>query len=268
MPIELHYAGNSFLEIHTHVAVEGKPAFGTYKLIFSFNIGVAAREAGSTVELLSIYGRVDVNEKELGWLLPDTRAALASATSYRTVPLSLAMRLSSEQLESLVRETPNGLASCRINFVGIAKGPQGIFEIFGNGLCDIDRDQWQAALEQCGYADTFNIWVQVPRNAMEQYRNAAAALKEAQAHHRAGRFADAIAKCRIAVEKMYPHARRFDFKNHEVKTITDRIACLNASIFKFCCEPHHEIAEDYGAIESRLALALAASALEYANGSK
>ncbi len=264
MGIKIRYADSVFVEVQERITIAGTTAFGTHKLVCEFDLNTAASAGRSPVAMLTLFGRVDVQNRELGWLAPDYRAALSTAATARTVQLRLAMNLGTAQLEALTRSFPEGLISFRIGFVGIASGPSGTCEVSGLGHCTFDRDQWIKALDQCGFADAFNVWLQIPRSACESLRDATDALKQAQSHHLAGRFEDAIGRCRVAIEKVNSSARRFDFKNHEVRSLLDRITLVQAALFKLTSEPHHETAKDYGANESRLTLALAAAMIEYA----
>jgi hypothetical protein len=268
MAITINYCGSIFLNVADSARVAGNAALGGYELVFEFSVGVSARAVVGPTELLALFARASVGGLTLGWLVPNFRATLSSAETHAELPLSLVLRLGPGQMEALARQQwPPAL---ELGFVGLANGPRGTKEIFGYGRISVSREDWDRALAQCGYADTVNVWVRIPRSAAAPLRDAGAALALAQTDARQrDRSADAVARCRNALEMAGltgpgPHVQIGQPpKARKDWTFDERLGLLQFALCAFASPPHHGPADAYGRAEARLAIAITAALLEY-----
>lgn len=267
MPIILKYRDEEFLRLHAHAAVAGQPALGAHKIIFEFPVGVSASE-GEQVTLLTLAGRLDADGYALGWLAPDVRAALSTAKTHIDAKLPMAILLRAKQIEALVRSAwPPRL---NLALVGIANGAKGTAEVFGYGPMETSAEDWARALADCGYADSINVWVQIPRGSDAKLRDAGATIARAQADARDPQKAqDAVGKCRIALESagVTGSGLRVEIgappKRHEDLTFEERLSLLSLALHRFTSPAHHSNPPDYGPAEARLALAVTAALIAY-----
>jgi hypothetical protein len=269
MPIDLKYGGRTFIKIRDPNGISGTTALGGYKLTFVLPIGVDARPASEQINLLSLFGRLSINNAEIGWMTPNYRVGIGTAITPADSTLQMAILLGFEQLDAAVRQIEPW--EFKFELVGLANGPNGTQEAFGTGTFSIKQEDWNRSLAECGYANTINIWVRIPKNQNESLNKASSALGEAQLDARQDvSAAGAVAKCRIALESTKLSGSGLNVqigdppKKHEDLTFEERRKLLYMAIHRFTSPPHHRQAPEYGRAEARLSIALTAALIEYA----
>ncbi len=264
-PMGLVYQGRTFLKFTGMVCVDGQPAIGLLRLVFTFKVNLPARESNGAEGLLDIEAELFAGSKTVGRLFPLHAIELDNASEARPGrSLVMTLDLDHRRLDHLNSAFAEKPISLKADFFGFARGAAGIQQVKGSCSFEFSRESWAKTLARSGFAQTLLVDIVVPRGTDEKLAKGVEGLRRALGHRYGDDAHVAVSDCRIAMDEAALERKGVNFKkNPKDFTFEERVKLIRQALYGFCCGPHHSLAPDYREDEARLATGITALLLEY-----
>jgi hypothetical protein len=212
----------------------------------------------------AVVARCGAKTLRLGYAIPDARDVVVPGSEPRTQTLRFGLDLSNAALDELERMRDGGDIALEIEVVGHAyRAERYMPPATMNYRFDLKKEDWLKVLTETGYCETLLVELRLP----ETNTAAGAHLADAIAERNAGRYAKAIAACRVALESLSDtpneESGEIDLIVKARRTALDdrqRFVMLRTAAYIFCSKAVHG-RTDYPREDADMAISMTASVL-------
>ncbi|EQD46905.1 hypothetical protein B2A_08677, partial [mine drainage metagenome] len=179
---------------------------------------------------------------------PHTSWAVRTMEQSNSQPFELWLDLSGEQIEALERRRAGQRLEFHVNLHLQIHYNSTIHSGQADARFYVNESDWAEILRQVRYVDQLIVAVELPIDASEQIRTAVQHVRAAHQHLIAGRYTDAVAVCRRAMESLHPltddakaAAIRTAFAEARKKmSMAQRAELVRMAVHHFANPAHHE----------------------------
>ncbi len=272
--MQWRYASEAFGEIdsRTGIVLKVVKALGGFRIRVEIEVRTGPRQAGETLELVHLWGRLQAGSLPVCLLVPDGNNRFGTTTTTRAVTASLGADVDHRRMEAMdgARNT-NGDLVLVIDIGGAIAGSKGVETFNAQDTFTVPQAQWLAALSESGYGSTLLIELLVPRGEADPQRSRAieAMGKAVRELRRVNGGDDAAAACRIAFEELGIGAsvpptlelRARDGRPYKDFRTDERFDLLLFAAKLVTHPAHHTIAPGYSRAQAKAITEIAASVI-------
>jgi len=189
--------------------------------------------------------------RSLGRAQPHASWVVCTFEHAQSQPFEVWLDLSGEQLEALERQRVGQRMEFHVDLHLQIHYRSAIHSARADARFQVNESAWAEVLRQVGYLDQLIVAVELPFDAPKQMRKAVQYVRSAHQHLIAGRYADAVRVCRLAMESLLPltddaagKAIRIAFAGAEnvrrQMTTAQRAELVRLAVHHFANPAHHE----------------------------
>jgi hypothetical protein len=220
-------------------------------------------------------------ELALGFAIPAAASAFKPPDHAFEQPLYLTLPLTTQALSELEAARDGGpleltvaLVAHALHLAAYPDFPRGVDAslLLTKYTFEVSRDSWIGVLESVGYADTLITELRLPTDGVEATALSRRRLAEATTARNFGAYADAMRRCRMAVEEL--EKKGFGGKapsevvafikgNARKLSTVERLSALQTALELFLSPAHHSNApeDSYTREDADLSIAMTAALL-------
>ena len=189
--------------------------------------------------------------RSLGRAQPHASWVVGTFEHAQSQPFELWLDVSGEQLEALERQRVGQQLEFHVDLHLQIHYRSAIHSARADVRFHVNESAWAEVLRQVGHLDHLLVAVELPLDAPEQMRKAVQYIRSAHQNLTAGRYADAVRVCRLAMESLLPltddaagKAIRIAFAGGEnvrrQMSTAQRAELVRLAVHHFANPAHHE----------------------------
>lgn len=261
-------------------AALGQPAVGGYLLRLGINFSVSNWPEGAIRPVVTFMPALVALQdhsgggKHVGFAIPETTIPFAVHTHTHQAGALFDLMVTAKTIEDIERERAGQGVNLKIKLhANVASGPN-VEPQQSEVVCRLSQSNWLKILADCGYRKTLLLEVAVPAN--DESASAESYLQTAQVSLLQGRYQDAVACCRNALERLtlqrdetylIDEIKKMRSKNADEMNLLHREVALRQAAVKFAALSHHSddiaVAQTYDRRTAVMMIGITASLMNF-----